>query len=223
MNQLISDYKLFKINKKGIPPKGKILNIDISKKKHLTERPGLYNGDILGCVFSKQTNNNLILDCYKFKFFDIILDKIDPDFSPKMVNVNALIIVKDKENNEYILFIKREKEVYDYPEYWDFPAGFVPYDTSPLDRLNDRIIKDLGSNFAGLTTSEKPLFVVSRLKSYGLYYKMNCSMTKENVDEILSGEIKRGKIKLVKLTELNKFLNSKEKIFPSYLGQIYEK
>jgi len=223
MDHLVTGFNKLIIKKKGAAPANffiecneetKIEDISLLKK-------GFFDGDILGCVFCKQINGDLMAECYNFKFFDILFNRIKPEYFPQMVNVNAIIETKDKNGEEYILLIKREKEVYSYPEYWDFPAGLVPYDTELKERLFNRVEKDLGLSSEQLSLSPQPSFLVTREKFFCLYYLINNNISKEEMEELVKNNSPEREIIFVKKSEITKFLEDCDKIFPRFLGSVF--
>jgi hypothetical protein len=222
MNQIISNFKKIIVHKNGSVDKSLLIK---NKEKIISNalllRGGLYDGDILGCIAYKHTSKDIVLDCYKFKLFDILLNRIDPDFFPQMVNVNALLEFKDKKGENYLMFLKREKEVYAYSEYWDFPAGLIPYDVSLLDRMKDRLIQDLGPDFANISIPKEPSFIVSRGIFLGLYYRIKSPYTIEEAKDILYKLEKEKRLAFVKFSEVEKFMKTTKKMFPILLEEIY--
>lgn len=224
MDQIIGNFDKVIVNKKGSPSSR--MFVELGTDQIADEGPlvgkNLYNGDILGCVLCKQIDGDIVLECHRFKFFDIILNKIKPEYFPQMVNVNAIIELKDQNNEEYILFIKRPEDVYAYPGYWDFPAGLVPFDTPPVERLKDRIQKDLNIQDTNqFIIPNEPSFLVSRGKFLSFYYKIQSTLSKEQLKQELEKNNNSRDFLLLKKSQISDFLESTEKIYPVFLREVF--
>ncbi len=223
MDQIICNFKSVVINKKGSPHPEVYNNLseNISQENKSMVDRGFYNGDILGCTVCKQIGDTILLECHRFKFFDLVFNRIKRDYFPSMVNVNAVISIKDKNQEDYILFIKRGKDVYAYEDYWDFPAGLVPFDEPLIGRLKDRIEKDLNIKENNFAIPEQPSFIISRDIFFGLYYDIQCSLKKSEIESILNQKIKNGEILLVKKSQISEFLSKYEKVYPIFLNDVF--
>jgi len=144
------------------------------KIKKKMEAKGLYNGPIACCSNFKVEDSLVSIDCVNFGLFELSLNKFKGNRFPPILNVNAIVEVEDG----FILF-KREKKVYSYPEYWDFPAGIVPFKDTPLMRMKDRLVIDTKLNSEDFEVENEPFLITHNRKSFALYYKAKCKKKKE--------------------------------------------
>jgi hypothetical protein len=224
MDQIIGHFDNLIINKNGNPPLEISLELRADPEiEHHAKTLGLYNGDILGCTMCKHMGKDVVIDCNRFKFYDVIFNRIKAEFDPQMVNVNAILKFKEKaqKKQEYTLLIKRPDNVYAYPDYWDFPAGLVPYDTPLRDRLVDRIESDTGIKESNLTIPEQPSLVVSRGKFFGLYYPVPCNISKEQIEPEIEKRVGKDNYILLKQNEIGNFLKENKKVYPFFLSGVF--
>lgn len=182
--------------------------ITSAEKESLLKR-GFYNGSLTGCVDYKIQNRSLILECVACNFFELILDKFIEKDIPKILNANAIIEVGDS-----IILIKRGEDVYSYNGYWDFPAGLVQTQESPLNRLKKRIPMEIGINPKYLSFSDFPAFVEILDRYFSLYYIVKTSLSKEEVISRIKQNSEGNKSLLLSKYKIVHFLNRNKKVFP---------
>jgi hypothetical protein len=99
-----------------------------------------------------------------------------------------------------VLLIKRSKEVFDYPDCWDLPAGFAVYPKDLLERLYDRIYKDTEIKEKDLSIKDK-ILIYPRKNTCGLYYFFEY---KGNINKFVNNTIK-DKIILLPIKNIKQF------------------
>jgi len=191
----------------NLVPRKTLLTHDILKGK------GFYNGKIMMCTSYKKQGKYVIADCTGFDFFDLLLCRFDKKPFPLVVSTNGIIEVGD---NGFIL-MERDRSVYSYKFYWDFPAGLVPFDRNPLDRLTERIRDEIGIDKEHLKPNPNPIFIEIQKEPFGyffaIYYHYKCNLSKLEVKKLFKKNSNIKKIILNK-NSVNEFLSKKKKIYP---------
>ncbi len=187
------------------------LNNSISDESLI--KKGFFNGDILICHDYSLSNNNISMDCGRIKFFDFYRKRLSikkPSFYA--IAVNAIIHL----NNEYIILIKRGEDVYCYQNYWDFPAGLIPFGTGLFERLVDCIFNDTGLEKEALSINTQPDFLIQRDEFLLFYYKIQCKLQKEELKSI----IRNFDSLLLHKSEIEKFLSKNKNVYPDFLIEV---
>lgn len=222
MEKIINDFKRISIKSNGDSPANCIMgdSEQIEKEDISLIAKGFYNGGISGVTNYKITDGTLIVECQRFKFFDVFFKRIKSQFAPDILNVNAIIECKDKNNEEHMLLIKRGNNVYAYKDYWDFPAGIVNYNEDLMSRLINRIENETSLKASVLKIEDEPFLLYIKKNFFGLYYKVKCGMSKEELEGFLNKKFRKGQMLLLKKTEAKDFLNKNKKVYPGFIGDI---
>jgi hypothetical protein len=209
--QIIKDIKHLKISyssdKEGYLPAIAKHNSEKIKKK--MDSKGLFNGPLACCTDFNINQGIIEATCANFGLFELSLNNFKNNKFPKLLNVNALLEVEDG-----FVMIKREKKVYSYPQYWDFPAGLVPFKDKPLERMKDRIVTDTELNLEDFEIEPEPFIITYDRKSFALYYRARCKKNQQELLEFFNKNFKKGTIKIIKKTEINNFLKDHKKVYP---------
>lgn len=198
------------INQKDI-----LSNLDSDITDESLINKGFFNGDLLICRNYSIDNSNMNMECGKIKFFDFYRSRLSikkPSFYA--ISVNAIIDVK----NEYTILIKRGEDTYSYQNYWDFPAGLIPFGTDLFERLVNCIFKDTGLKKEVLLMNNIPDFLVQRDEFLLFYYKVPCKLQKEEVELV----IKDFDSLLLHKSEIERFVLKNKNIYPDFLRDIYK-
>ena len=184
MNPLIENVSSLSINKGNydfqpllIPRKTKLTDESLKKK-------GFYNGKILVCTSYRKDGEKVIAECSDFNFFDLLLKRFDKKPFPFIVSTNGIIEIE----KDYIILMKRDNKVYAYKNYWDFPAGLVPFFEDPLDRLTKRIYEEIGIEEKHLQANPSPIYIEIQKEPFGsyfaIYYSYKCSLSKDQAEAL---------------------------------------
>lgn len=186
-----------KINLKKISDKNKLTKEETKKLKE----QGFHNGKVYNIIQYTAIGTEFVIDCEQRGFFDFMVGAKDIN----IINVNAIIYAYDKNNNQYILLIKREEEVYDYPNCWDLPAGFAVCPQTLFDRLYNRIYKDTGLKQSSLI-HHKGIWIYPKKKTTGVYYKFESRRSYEDLIRYLHNDIRNKRITLIPISKIKAFM-----------------
>lgn len=185
-------------------------NITLNEKT--LKNKGFYNGKLLICQSYKLEEKKLTVECSSLNFFDLMLKKFNKKPYPLIISTNGIVEV-EKDN---IILMKRDSTVYSYKNFWDFPAGLVPFDEHPLDRLKKRIIYEIGIEEKHLISDVNPLFIEMQKEPLGgyfaFYYLIKCNLRKNEVEKrFTKNDIKKV---IINKKEIPNFLSKNKKVYP---------
>lgn len=189
-------------------------NINDKKLENLKQTllsKGFYDGRITCVKDFEIRSQNLILSCVDASFFEFNFAR---DFGinfPRPMAVNSII----QTENKGTILLKRGEDTYCYQNYWDFPAGLVPFKPHLLERMLGRIEDELGLNQGCLEYPQYPNSFELKDEFFMLYYKMKCKLPEDKVREILS-ESENLTI-ILKKPQIPSFLRSNQ-VYPTFLG-----
>ncbi len=190
-----------------VPRKTKMDEISLNNK-------GFYNGSILICTSYEKNENRIIANCSSFNFFDILLKRFKNKPIPLIVSTNGIIQVE----KDYFILIKRDKKVYAYKDYWDFPAGLVPYQEDPLNRLTNRIVEEIGIDKRLINPRTSPSFIEVQKEIFAnyfaLYYIYHCDLSKIQLEELFKNNKNGIKKILLHKSQVIPFLEKNKKVYP---------
>jgi len=188
-NKVILEKKENTPPKNHLPKEIKLLNSYKSK--------GWYNGEIFNYLDCEIKNKTLFVKCNKIMFFDYLVDKQQKPFSSKNIGVNAIIEVEDS-----IILIKREEDDFGCPNYMDFPAGILPFNEDPINRLINRIEKDTKLKKEHLTQLKLFPMTAEFDISFNLFYKTKCKLSKKQLQDFFNKNFKENKPILVQKSKI---------------------
>jgi len=177
---------------------------------------GFFDGPLLCCFNYAIQEDVMRLNCGKSTFFRTMHFQY-----PRTTSVNAVMWV----NGDSTLLIKRPEDVYSFPNYFDFPAGLVPYleDKSAeemfIARLNDRIETDTGiSGTRPIILSRQPV-TIDNENCLSFYYNVSLHLSRKKLKEIQDQRKKQTVI--IKKSELSDFIDKEKIIYPEILKQSF--
>ena len=189
-------------------------NIDNKKLENLKQTlfsKGFYDGRITCIKDFEIRNQKLILSCVDASFFEFNFARDFRINFPRPIAVNAMI----QTENKGTILLKRGEDTYCYQDYWDFPAGLIPFKTPLLKRMLGRIENELGLNQDCLEYSKYPNSFELKDEFFMFYYKMKCKLPEDKVREILSKS--ENSTIILKKPKIPSFLRSNQ-VYPTFLG-----
>jgi 8-oxo-dGTP pyrophosphatase MutT (NUDIX family) len=194
-------------------------NKSIEKKSFFDKlvKKGLYDGTIKVIKSYSLINKSLSLSLGKSSFFDLIFSKEKNLLVCPALAVNAILEVDD-----CLIFIKRKKEFYSCPGYFDFPAGLVPIRKSILERLENRIEEEVGLSKREIEIKENFNFaILFEKEAFNLFFRVKCKKTKEEVEKLFLDNNKGTSPFLLPRKEIPSFFNKNKKaVFSEILNFI---
>jgi hypothetical protein len=192
-----------------------LLNVPgISKEEKIKhcedfEKNGWYNGLLMALKEIKQEGDILEVTYGKSNFFDFLIMNLTNQKVSPIICVNGVI-----ESDSHFLLIKRDDNVFSCPNWWDFPAGMVPYENSIMERLFDRIFTDTKINSKDLELKDN-IFFATLLGNGTLnfFYHLNYKKEKKELIEHINSKFTKNLPILVEKKSINEFIIKNNVVF----------
>jgi len=174
-----------------------------------------YNGELMSCEKFKQQNGFLELHYGKSNFYDFMMAYLENKKISPIVCVNAILEVEDS-----LVLIKREKNVSSCPEWWDFPAGLMPFNETLENRLLNRIKNDTFIEEQNI--SLKPFPVSNSYKGYfNFFHIAEYSGAKKDLKDFFNQNFKSNKPVLLKKSKIKEFLKNNKMVQSEVLEKYF--
>ena len=218
MSKKIIHFDRIKMN-----PSGDFLNLKTigveEKSKYFKEfeARGYFNGGILVSGKCDLREDKTLEVFYKhIPFFDFLITGEDISNDCFSISVNAIIEVEDS-----IVVIKREKDVYSYSGWIDFPAGIVRDGDKMNERMMERIFSDTGIRYNIKLIEMIPVAVLLDNIALNFFYKLKYNGSKEDLLHLFNLNYEKDAPILLKKSDMENFVKNNSFVFPEILKELY--
>ena len=175
---------------------------------------GWYDGNLIALKEIVRQGKSSKIYCGKSSFYDLAISRLTNLQIFPIISVDAVIEVENS-----IVIIKRDSNVFDYSNWWDFPAGMVHVGESMESRLFNRINKDTLINPSDVYIKKRiPFSIILDGTSINFFYYVKYLNSKDKINFFLKN--KKNKIVLLEKSKISSFLKNKKFIFPEILSDI---
>jgi hypothetical protein len=183
-------------------------------KKNFAEQEW-YNGELMSCEKFEKQNGLLKLYYGKSNFYDFMISYLENKKISPIVCVNAIIAVEDS-----LVLIKREKNASSCPEWWDFPAGLMPFNETLENRLLNRIENDTLIDKQPMSLELFPLSASYR-GYFNFFYNIRYSVSKKILKNFFNKNFENDKPFLLKKSKIIEFLKKNKVVHPKVLEKYF--